>query len=157
MVKNLEVKILKTIDLGPRRWGWLRSVWLVHDRAIVGVKARLDVTWGLWKTLKWVGVAAGNLSACLMVGARQSQNLKRLRASSPTLWNSQRVGQPQSGLMEGWASPRVISNVEIVVPLLPEMIRVANQTPRYSLLQRLQSIGHDFARCGENALVPMAW
>jgi len=36
---------------------------------------------------------------------------------------------------------RVISNVEIVVPLLPEMIRIANQTPRYSLLQRLQRIG----------------
>ncbi len=36
---------------------------------------------------------------------------------------------------------RVISNIEIVVPLLPEMLRVANQTPRYSLLQRLQRIG----------------
>jgi hypothetical protein len=36
---------------------------------------------------------------------------------------------------------RVISNVEIVVPLLPEMLRIANQTPRYSLLQRLQRIG----------------
>ncbi len=36
---------------------------------------------------------------------------------------------------------RVISNVEIVVPLLPEMLRFANQTPRYSLLQRLQRIG----------------
>ena len=36
---------------------------------------------------------------------------------------------------------RVISNVEIVVPLLPEMFRIANQTPRYSLLQRLQRIG----------------
>jgi hypothetical protein len=29
---------------------------------------------------------------------------------------------------------RVISNVEIVVPFLPEMIRIAKQTPRYSLL-----------------------
>ncbi len=36
---------------------------------------------------------------------------------------------------------RVISNVEIVVPLLPEMLRIANQAPRYSLLQRLQRIG----------------
>ena len=36
---------------------------------------------------------------------------------------------------------RVVANVEIVVPLLPEMIRIANQTPRYSLLQRLQRIG----------------
>src|ERR1700692_694698 len=36
---------------------------------------------------------------------------------------------------------RVISNIEIVVPLLPEMLRFANQTPRYSLLQRLQRIG----------------
>jgi hypothetical protein len=36
---------------------------------------------------------------------------------------------------------RVISNVEIVVPLLPEMLRIANQTPRYSLLQRLQRTG----------------
>ena len=44
IAKSLEVKILKTIDLGPRRWGWLRSVRLVYDRAIVGVKARLDVT-----------------------------------------------------------------------------------------------------------------
>ena len=48
---------------------------------------------------------------------------------------------------------RVISNVEIVVALLPEMLRcptqawfwleweIPNQTPRYSLLQRLQRIG----------------
>ena len=36
---------------------------------------------------------------------------------------------------------RIISNVEIVVPLLPEMLGIANQTPRYSLLQRLQRIG----------------
>lgn len=36
---------------------------------------------------------------------------------------------------------RVISNVEIVVPLLPEMLCIADQTPRYSLLQRLQRIG----------------
>jgi len=35
---------------------------------------------------------------------------------------------------------RIISSVEIVVPLLPEMIRIANQTPRYSLLQPLQRI-----------------
>ncbi len=35
----------------------------------------------------------------------------------------------------------VISNIEIVVPLLPEMLRIANQTPRYALLQRLQCIG----------------
>jgi hypothetical protein len=34
----------------------------------------------------------------------------------------------------------VISNVEIVIPLLPEMIRIANQTPRYSLIQRLQRV-----------------
>ncbi len=36
---------------------------------------------------------------------------------------------------------RVISNVEVVVPLLPEMIRITNQTPRYPLLQGLQRIG----------------
>ena len=36
---------------------------------------------------------------------------------------------------------RTIANVEIVVPLLPEMIGIANQTARYSLLQRLQRIG----------------
>ena len=36
---------------------------------------------------------------------------------------------------------RVISNVEIVVPFLPEMLGIANQAPRYSLLQRLQRIG----------------
>jgi len=36
---------------------------------------------------------------------------------------------------------RIISNVEIVVPLLPEMLGIANQAPRYSLLQRLQLIG----------------
>ncbi len=36
---------------------------------------------------------------------------------------------------------RVISNVEIIVPLLPEMLGIANQAPRYSLLQRLQRIG----------------
>ena len=35
---------------------------------------------------------------------------------------------------------RIIANVEIVVPLLPEMLRIANQMPRYSLLQRLQRI-----------------
>ena len=42
--KNLEVKILKTDDLGPRRWGWLRSVRLGHHRASRAVEARLDVT-----------------------------------------------------------------------------------------------------------------
>ena len=49
---------------------------------------------------------------------------------------------------------RVISNIEIVISLLPEMLLptqaktghewatyVCNQTPRYSLLQRLQRIG----------------
>ncbi len=36
---------------------------------------------------------------------------------------------------------RVISNIEIVVSLLPEMIRGANQTARHSLLQRFQRIG----------------
>src|SRR6202011_2690360 len=36
---------------------------------------------------------------------------------------------------------QVISKVEIVVPLLPKMICIANQTPRYSLFQRLQRIG----------------
>lgn len=36
---------------------------------------------------------------------------------------------------------RVISNVEIVVPLLPEMLGIANHAPRYSLLQRFQRIG----------------
>src|ERR1700692_3233349 len=36
---------------------------------------------------------------------------------------------------------RVIANIEIVVPPLPEILRIANQTPRYSLLQRLQRIG----------------
>ena len=36
---------------------------------------------------------------------------------------------------------RVISNVEIVVPFLPEMLGIANQAPRYFLLQRLQRIG----------------
>ncbi len=46
MSKNLEVKILKTGDLGPRRWGGLRSVRLGHDRAIRAVEARLDVTLG---------------------------------------------------------------------------------------------------------------
>ena len=35
---------------------------------------------------------------------------------------------------------RVVANIEIVVPLLPEMLRIANQTPRYSLLQGLQPI-----------------
>jgi len=33
---------------------------------------------------------------------------------------------------------RVISNVEIVVPLLPEMLRIANQTPRYNACFRTQ-------------------
>ena len=36
---------------------------------------------------------------------------------------------------------RVIANVEIVVPLLPEMLSIADQAPRYSLLQGLQRIG----------------
>jgi hypothetical protein len=36
---------------------------------------------------------------------------------------------------------RVVTNVDIVVAFLPEMLRVANSTPRYSLLQRLQAIG----------------
>jgi hypothetical protein len=34
----------------------------------------------------------------------------------------------------------VVSNVEIVIPLLPEMLRAADQAPRYSLLQRPQRI-----------------
>jgi len=42
---------------------------------------------------------------------------------------------------------RVISNVEIVVSLLPEVLRIANQTPRYSLLQRLQRIGQRIPLC----------
>ena len=33
---------------------------------------------------------------------------------------------------------RVIANLEIVVPLLPEMIRLADQSPRYPLLQGFQ-------------------
>ena len=45
---------------------------------------------------------------------------------------------------------RVISNVEIVVPLLPEMLRIANQAPRYSLLQRLQRIGQRSLFCQAN-------
>ena len=36
---------------------------------------------------------------------------------------------------------RIISNVEIVVPLLAEMLGIAYQAPRYSLLPRLQRIG----------------
>ncbi len=48
---------------------------------------------------------------------------------------------------------RIISNIEIVIPLLPEMLGcpiqacfwlewvIAKQTPRYSLLQRLQRVG----------------
>jgi len=32
-------------------------------------------------------------------------------------------------------------NVEIVVPLFPEMIRTADQTSRYSLLERFQCVG----------------
>ena len=36
---------------------------------------------------------------------------------------------------------RIISNIEIVVSLLPEMLRIPNQSPRHSLLQRLQCIG----------------
>ena len=35
----------------------------------------------------------------------------------------------------------IIADIEIVVPLLPEMLGIANQTPRYSLLQRLEGIG----------------
>ena len=35
---------------------------------------------------------------------------------------------------------RVIANVEIVIPLLPKMLRIANQPPRHSLLQRLQRV-----------------
>jgi len=41
---------------------------------------------------------------------------------------------------------RVIPNIEIVVPFLPEMIRIANQAPRYSLLQRLPRIGQRVPR-----------
>jgi hypothetical protein len=42
---------------------------------------------------------------------------------------------------------RVISNIEIVVPLLPEMLGLVNQTPGHSLLQRLQSIGQPTLFC----------
>jgi len=38
----------------------------------------------------------------------QSQNLKRLRASSPTLWNSQRVGQPQLVWWKGGPAPHIL-------------------------------------------------
>jgi hypothetical protein len=34
----------------------------------------------------------------------------------------------------------MIANVEIVVALLPEMVGVSDQTPRHSLLQRLDGI-----------------
>ena len=51
MSKSLEVKILKTRDLGPRRRGRMGSDWFVHDYAIVELKARVDVTRGLWKIL----------------------------------------------------------------------------------------------------------
>jgi hypothetical protein len=36
---------------------------------------------------------------------------------------------------------RMIANVEIVVALLPEMVGVSDQTPRHSLLQRLEGFG----------------
>jgi len=36
---------------------------------------------------------------------------------------------------------RIIANVEIVVPLLPEMLRVPKQAPGYSLLQGFEGIG----------------
>jgi len=52
---------------------------------------------------------------------------------------------------------RVISNVEIVIPLLPEMIRIANQTPRYSLLQRLQRIGQRILFRFAEQQVNMLW
>lgn len=35
----------------------------------------------------------------------------------------------------------MIANIEVVVALLPEMLGLSDQTPRYSLFQRLQSIG----------------
>jgi hypothetical protein len=35
---------------------------------------------------------------------------------------------------------RFIPNVEIIVALLPEMLRIANQSPRYSLLQRFDHV-----------------
>ncbi len=50
---------------------------------------------------------------------------------------------------------RVISDVEVVVPLLPEMIRIANQAPRYSLLQGLQRIGQRVRlQSGDQVRVP---
>jgi hypothetical protein len=36
---------------------------------------------------------------------------------------------------------RFIPNIEIIVALLPEMFRLADQSPRYSLLQRLYRVG----------------
>src|SRR5438270_4017343 len=36
---------------------------------------------------------------------------------------------------------RIIAKVEIVVPLLPEMLRVPKQAPGYSLLQGFEGIG----------------
>src|SRR5580658_722684 len=42
---------------------------------------------------------------------------------------------------------RVIANIEIVISLLPEMLRVANQPPRHSLLQRLQRISQSMQFC----------
>ena len=42
---------------------------------------------------------------------------------------------------------RIIANIEIVVPLLPEVLPVAKQTPRHALLQRLQCIGQRIQFC----------
>jgi hypothetical protein len=43
---------------------------------------------------------------------------------------------------------RIISNVEIVVPLLAEMLGIAYQAPRYSLLRQWSSFRH-YATGGE--------
>src|ERR1043166_6965805 len=36
---------------------------------------------------------------------------------------------------------RMIAHVEVVIALLPEMVGVSDQTPCYSLLQRLEGVG----------------
>jgi len=47
--------------------------------------------------------------------------------------------------------------LKIVVPLLPEMIRIANQTPRHSLLQRLKRIGQRMPLRFAEQEVNMLW
>jgi len=66
----------------------------------------------------------------------------RLYWLSPSKPKAGSLGTPDCDeCSEAFQRTAVITNVEIVVPFLPEMLRIADQPPRHALLQRFQRRG----------------